>query len=75
MQGFATAARLAGLVTSMAFLTVGGGLLGRHLDARFDTAPGLLFVGLLGGFAAGMVALFREISRLGTDDDRRPPDP
>jgi F0F1-type ATP synthase assembly protein I len=75
-EGFASAARVAGLVTAMAVLTIGGGLLGRELDARLATDPWLLLAGLFGGFVMGMVALFRELTRLGTDDDeQRPPDP
>lgn len=73
MPGLAAAARVAGLVTSMAVLTIGGALLGRELDARWATEPWLLVAGLFGGFVVGMVALSRELIRLGTDDDEADP--
>lgn len=72
-ESFASAARAAALVTQMAAATVLGALLGRELDARFATAPALLLAGLLGGFAAGMVAIFRQLAGPEDDPDRDGP--
>ena len=73
---FAAGAQAAALVTQMAVSTIVCGGLGGWLDSRLATGHGLLIAGLLGGFATGMVALFRGLSRLETsDDDERPPDP
>lgn len=66
----------AALVSQMAVVTVLGGLLGRQLDARFSTEPWLMTGGFVGGFAAGMIALYAGFTRLfRTDEDDSPTDP
>ena len=69
-EGFSSAARAAALVTQMAVVTVVGAVLGRELDARLATAPWLLLIGLFGGFSAGMVAMVRGLSQIGSDDEQ-----
>jgi hypothetical protein len=73
---FAAGAQAAALVTQMAVSTIACGGLGGWLDSRLSTGHGLLIAGALGGFATGMVALFRGLTKLTPgDDDERPPDP
>lgn len=68
-------AQAGALVTQMAVSTVVGAGLGRWLDARFDTEPWLMVLGLFGGFASGLTVLFTGITRLQREDDDEPPDP
>ena len=54
---------LVGIGFSLATWIVGGALLGRYLDGRFDTAP-LLTVVLLGaGLAIGFYDAYRRLRR------------
>lgn len=71
----ARGARAAALVTQMAVTTVLGGLVGRVLDTRFDTAPWLLVAGFVGGFAIGLSTFLRYVLRAEPDDDEPPAPP
>ncbi len=64
----------AGLVTQMAVSTVAGGWLGALLDAWLAT-DWLTALGFVLGFAIGMLALFRHLSRSSRDDDDDPTPP
>jgi hypothetical protein len=54
--------RAAALATEFGFAVggslVGGVLLGRYLDAQLHTAPVLLLLGLLGGFASSLYLIY-----------------
>lgn len=64
----------ASLVAPMAVLTVGGLWVGSELDARFESSPWATFgLGAM-GFGAGLLQLFRGLSRLQEPNVPPPPD-
>lgn len=68
-SGLTKAAQAAALVTQMTVSTALGAWLGSQLDSRFATDPWLFFAGIFSGFAIGLVALFKGITRLQPPDD------
>jgi F0F1-type ATP synthase assembly protein I len=66
------AASLVGAVPASA---LAGALLGAGLDSLLDTGRWCTVVLLFGGFAVGIVQLFRGLARLPSQTAAHPPDP
>ena len=73
-SGLNRAFAAAALVTSVAFTTGGGALLGSLADGKLGTGPWLFFLGTFLGFAVGLRRLFYAMQQMDPDLDDHPPD-
>ena len=73
-SGLNRAFAAAALVTSIAFTTGGGALLGYLADGWLGTGPWLFLLGTFVGFAVGLRRLFQALQQWTDDPDDHPPD-
>ena len=43
---------------------------GKYLDGKFGTAPGLMVTGIVLGFTGGMIHFFREVTAMSEKEER-----